>query len=177
MRFTNGALWACVIAAVTVAGCAPRDRIPPLREFLPDGTPEEFSILPFKPLELPPDYQVLPQPIDAGNSRVDKTPLADAIRALGGDPSVMHANQGADDHGALIAAASRLGNDPDIREVLAEEDARFRRRATQFNRKLFRKDEYRQAYRVQMIDPRKEAIWLRQNGIATPLPPPAESGN
>ena len=50
-----------------------------------DKGPEEFTVLPVKPLQEPSDYKVLPAPNSAAGNLVDATPKADAIVALGGD--------------------------------------------------------------------------------------------
>lgn len=46
--------------------------------------PDEFSIVPAKPLQEPESYTSLPVPTPGGTNRTDATPNADAIIALGG---------------------------------------------------------------------------------------------
>ena len=47
-----------------------------------DDGPEEFAIVPSKPLELPPDLAALPAPTPGGSNITDQNPDADAVAAL-----------------------------------------------------------------------------------------------
>jgi len=46
--------------------------------------PDEFGIIPNKPLVLPEDVSALPAPAPGGKNRTEATPQEDAIVALGG---------------------------------------------------------------------------------------------
>ena len=53
--------------------------------------PDEFSVLPARPLEMPESYSALPAPTPGGTNITDPNPGADAIAALGGRPSAASA--------------------------------------------------------------------------------------
>jgi hypothetical protein len=110
-------------AILTVAACGGSDaRLYNLRS--DSGGPDEFAILPTKPIEMPEDLAALPLPTPGGTNRVDPTPEADAFAALGGNAEVL--SRGVTDPG-LVRYASRYGTDPAIRQQLATADAEFRR--------------------------------------------------
>ena len=80
MRKPLGAI--VLIGLVVVAGCSKRG----LRDLQPTGPgPDEFMILPNKPLTAPKDYEVLLAPTPGGANLVDPQPKADAVVALGGE--------------------------------------------------------------------------------------------
>lgn len=138
------------------------------------GSPEEFAIVPNKPLEPPPSFAELPAPTPGGANRTDQTPLADAVAALGGNPAALSATGVPASDAALIAAAGRFGVSGNIRTVLAEEDAAFRQRKALFNWRLFPDNEYNRAYQAQSLD---AYDWLRNvrrpgSNIRTPSAPP-----
>ncbi len=89
--------------------------------------PDEFAVLPVKPLEMPKSLAELPPPTPGGTNITDPTPDADAIIALGGRPGAPRAAVPASD-GTLAGYAGRYGVTPDIRQQLALEDQEFRRR-------------------------------------------------
>ncbi|MCL3881395.1 DUF3035 domain-containing protein [Marivita sp. GX14005] len=140
----------------------------------PAGAPEEFSIVPNKPLEVP-QTLALPQPTPGGANRTDQTPLKDAVAALGGAPSRLDAGAGigAGDQ-ALVARASRFGRAPAIRQELAVEDQAFRERKSLFNWRLFKTDTYNDAYRRQSLDPYPVLEAARRGGAVTPSAPPPQ---
>ncbi len=167
--------WAAAVVALAamggLGGCANKG----LRTLTSNGPgPDEFLVLPVKPLSKPDSYQTLPAPTPGGVNLVDPNPRADAIVALGGRASALDPNApipGSD--GALVNAASRYGVTPDIRQSLAEQDARFRKQQARLSSiKLFRVDRYNQAYRRQALDPFVEARRFQRAGIATPTAPP-----
>ncbi|WP_336623641.1 DUF3035 domain-containing protein [Marinovum sp. 1_MG-2023] len=139
-----------------------------------DG-PEEFAIVPAKPLETPESFAALPTPTPGGNNRTDLTPEADAVAALGGDgnrATPRGAGVGAGD-GALVTYASRQGVNTGIRAQLAAEDLEFRKRASLFTWQIMREDQYYDAYRRQAIDPYLVLRAYRRAGARTPsaVPP------
>lgn len=138
------------------------------------GTPEEFAIVPNKPLADPPSFSQLPAPTSGTGNRADVTPLADAVAALGGDPSRLAERGIPSGDAALVAAAGRNGVDGSIRQDLAEADAAFRRRASIFNWKLLPDDEYNRAYRRQSLDAQDWLARVRRPGtnVRTPSAPP-----
>ena len=155
-----------LMTAVAVAGCSKTG----LRDIRAAGPgPDEFMILPVKPLTAPTSYSELPTPTPGGANLVDPTPTADAVAALGGRST--SGIPAAD--GALVTAASRNGVDPTVRETLAEADAKFRKRQSRMTRfKLFPVDRYAQAYRRQAIDPYQQTEIYRNAGAGTPSSPP-----
>ena len=139
----------------------------------PSGAPEEFSIVPSKPLQAPESLTDLPQPTPGGTNRTDQTPMKDAVAALGGSPSRLDPQPGisASDQ-ALVARASRFGRQTDIREVLAEADQAFRERRSLFNWRLVPQDTYNRIYRGQALDPYATLEAARRAGVLTPSAPP-----
>ena len=137
--------------------------------------PDEFTIVPGKPLEAPPSFVELPQPTPGGDNRTDQTPNADAVAALGGNPNALEDRGVGAADGALVTAASRRGVDPSIRSSLAEEDEAFRKRRWYYTRlRIFGGDEYYRAYSKQTLDRhRTQEIW-RRAGAPTPSAPPEE---
>ncbi|MRX49640.1 DUF3035 domain-containing protein [Paracoccus sp. S-4012] len=137
-----------------------------------DG-PDEFAILPTKPLQMPPDLNQLPVPTPGGASITDPTPEADAVAALGGDPGrLAPTGIGAAD-GALVSYASRAGAAPGIRQVLAAEDEQFRAgRGRRLLEVLARTNVYYRAYEPQSLDPWVEQDRWRRSGAQVPSAPP-----
>ncbi len=155
---------------VALAGCSQKG----LRDLRTNSDgPDEFMILPTKQLTTPDNLSTLPQPTPGGVNRVDQNPKADAVAALGGRPGALTPQGIGAADGALVTQASRFGVQGNIRETLAEADAKFRKRASRNGRiRLFPVDRYRQAYRRQSLDPFTETERLRRSGIQTPTSPP-----
>jgi hypothetical protein len=167
-----------LIACTALAACGGPGRDPdkPFVLHKIRGTsngPDEFTIVPGKPLEEPPSFVELPQPTPGGKNRTDQTPEADAVAALGGNPDRLEDRGVGASDGALVTAASRRGVDPSIRTTLAEEDEALRYRKWLFSRfRIFGSDEYYRAYEDQTIDRQgTRAIW-RRAGVPTPSAPP-----
>ena len=157
--------------AVGVAGCSDKG----LRTVRSTGTgPDEFKVLPVKPLTAPKDYQVLPAPTPGGTNLVDLDPKADAVAALGGNPAALNPNGPVPaSDGALVAQTSRYGVPANIRTALAESDEEFRKRKARSGRiRLFPVDRYEQVYRPQALEPFAQNEWFRNYGAATPTAPP-----
>lgn len=132
--------------------------------------PDEFAILPAKPLEMPQDLAALPEPTPGGTNLTDPTPFADAARALGGNTDALTRRSG---DGALIAYAGRYGVDRDIRAELAAADLEFRRRNDgRLLERLFNVNVYFQAYEPFALDRYAELERLRRAGIRTSAAPP-----
>ncbi len=132
--------------------------------------PDEFAVLPTKPLEMPENMAALPEPTPGGVNRTDPTPEADAIAALGGNAAVLSRASG---DGALVAYARRFGSDPNIRPQLAAADLEFRRRNDgRLLERLFNVNVYFRAYEEMSLDQHRELERLRRAGIRTPAVPP-----
>lgn len=164
---------AILILAVTttLAACGASDEPNLLNISQPRAQgPDEFAVLPTKPLEIPQNLAALPEPTPGGANRTDPTPEADVIAALGGNAAVL--TRGAPD-GALIAHSRRFGSDPNIRADLAAADLEFRRRNDgRLLERLFNVNVYFRAYEEQSLDQYRELERLRRAGIRTSAVPP-----
>lgn len=133
--------------------------------------PDEFSVLPQKPLELPEDLAALPTPTPGAVNRTDLTPEADALVALSGRP--VRAPIVRSDN-ALLAVATRRGVSPAIRSTLAREDVAYRDdNKGRILERLFGRSNDLIIYRNQRLDAEQELLRLRARGIKTPALPAA----
>ncbi len=133
--------------------------------------PDEFGILPTKPLEMPDSLSELPPPNPGGANRVDPQPRADVARALGGNPAAAVAPGTAD--GGIVNHASRFGREEGIRDQLASEDLEFRRRNQgRLLERLFSVNVYHRAYEFMWLDKYAELERWRRAGVRTPSAPP-----
>jgi hypothetical protein len=175
-RFAYRALGALALAAL-LGACA-RGEPDLMRLSSGQEGPDEFAIVPGKPIEMPPDLAALPPPAPEGAAnRADPTPEADAVAALGGRPERLERDGRAPD-GALLRAAGRHGVQPDIRDQLAEADQAFRgdNRGRVLER-VFNVTTYFDAYARSELDKHAEQERWRRAGArssAAPPPPPAE---
>jgi hypothetical protein len=137
-------------------------------------SPDEFVILPSKPIELPENMTALPPPIFlGGGNRADATPVEDAVVALGGNPARTRQDGRISNDGALIRQTTRYGVDPQIRPELALADLEFRRR----NRgRLLERwagvPTYYKAYKKVELNQHAATAAARQRGLPTPAVPP-----
>ncbi len=157
-----------LVALGLLSGCAAEN---PRLLHLRSNTqgPDEFAILPNKPLQQPQDYAALPEPTPGGANLADPTPEADAVAALGGNPATL--GRGADP--AILAYAGRFGTAPAIRSQLATEDLEFRRRNDgRLLEQVFNVNVYFDAYRRQSLDQYRALEQARRAGIRTPAAPP-----
>ncbi|TFL20076.1 DUF3035 domain-containing protein [Jannaschia formosa] len=155
------------LAALTLAACE-RENPTLFNIRAQDRTPDEFAIMPTRPLQPPPDFSTLPPPTPGGVNRTDPQPQAEAIAALGGN-----IDRGAGVDGALVAAVTRYGVQGDIRAQLAQEDLAFRRRRDgRLLERLFSVNVYFRAYEEQSLDQHRELERLRRLGVRTVAAPP-----
>lgn len=169
---SRGLIIAC--AAILGLSACSSDRTPKLMNIRSTTrTPDEFAILPTKPLELPTDVANLPEPTPGGTNLTDPTPEADAVAALGGNPDALtRKGIGAGD-GALVSYASRYGVNSDIRTVTAAEDLDFRRRHNgRVLERLFSVNVYARSYRSQELDQYAELEYWRRLGVRNVGAPP-----
>lgn len=163
--------WCGLIATglllLSVAACGRSE--PRLMNVTADGPgPDEFSILPTRPLEMPPSFAELPQPTPGGVNRTDPDPEADAIAALGGN-----IDRASNNNGGLVGYASRFGIGAGIRETLAAEDLDYRRQNDgRLLERLFDVNIYHRAYEPLSLDQYRELERMRRAGIRTPAAPP-----
>lgn len=158
--------------SLTLAACSGSDGLRQLNR--PPTGPDEFKVVPAKPLSEPESYTFLPVPTPGATNRTDPTPTADAVVELGGSAAALQpaASIPARD-GAIVNYSSRYGVTPNIRQVLAESDAEFRNRKARFtNIRIVPVDRYNQAYQQFALNPFAEADRFRRAGIRTPSAPP-----
>jgi hypothetical protein len=162
-------------AAAMLAACG-NDNDPILMNLRPQGNgPDEFAILPPRPLQLPEDLAALPPPTPGGTNRTDPTPKEDAIVALGGNPQAAGGIPAGD--AGLVSYAARNGVSADIRSTLAAEDLEYRRDNNgRILERLFNVNVYFKAYSAQSLDQQAELAFWRQRGARTPSAPPALDG-
>ena len=172
MRALGSKILILVVALSVVSGCS-RNKAPKLLNITSSSSgPDEFAILPNKPLQAPSDFNALPPPTPGGGNRVDASPNADAIAALGGNPAAVSRGIPASD-GGLVNYASRKGRDSSIRRSLAADDLKFRRRKNgRVLERLFDVNVYFRAYRRQSLDKYAELERFRRLGVRTPAAPP-----
>ncbi|MEC8574715.1 MAG: DUF3035 domain-containing protein [Pseudomonadota bacterium] len=160
-----------LMGALAVSACGQKG----LRDLRPSGTgPDEFLILPSKPLEEPTTYDSLPTPTPGQANLTDRNPKGEAVAALGGRASALVPGEGVPaSDGALVSAASRYGVDPNVRTDLAALDAKKRKRENRTARfKLFPVDRYQEAYKREAIRPDEVNALFRRSGFETPSAPP-----
>ncbi len=156
-----------------LAACGNKDKDVQLRKIKHEGNgPDEFSIIPGKPLEAPIDFAALPAPTPGGSNRTDQNPRGDGIAALGGNPGALVASGISSADGALVNHANRYGGSAGIRQTLRAEDAEVRRRHGKVNiLNIGPNDDYANAYRRQWLDSYAEYRRLRNQGITVPSAP------
>ncbi|MCK0126518.1 DUF3035 domain-containing protein [Gelidibacter sp. F2691] len=134
-----------------------------------DG-PDEFAILPTKPLQEPKNYADLPAPTPGKANLSDPTPKADAVAALGGNLGSGKLRGG---EGAVVSAASRYGVSSNIRQTLAASDLEWRKdNRGRVLERLFNVNVYYRAYEAMHLDQHRELERLRRLGLWTPAAPP-----
>ncbi|MCT4610920.1 MAG: DUF3035 domain-containing protein [Pelagimonas sp.] len=173
MRKTHLAILACVGLAACAGTDGPSRPLNDLRTG--SGKPEEFGILPVKPLVQPENYASLPEPTPNGANRSDLTPKADAVAALGGNPNRLNAGTAIPrSDTALINRVSRNGRSDTVRQELAEQDAAHRKAKSRFTWSIVPRDNYARAYRGERLEPYSWLGRFRRAGAQTPAAPPVE---
>lgn len=172
MPIKFGKIGSVLVVALLLSACAGSN--PRLLKTGPgDGGPDEFGVLPAKPLQTPANFTDLPAPTPEGSNITDPSPNADAIVALGGNPAVLTRAGIPVADGALLAQVQRFGVAPDVREQLAAADLALRRRSRGiFFLRGFGGNRYFAAYRRQSLDQFREFERLRAAGVKTPTAPP-----
>ena len=178
MQAKIGTRGIAVAAVLMLAACGGGDRDPQLMH-LRSATrgPDEFGILPTKPLQMPADLAALPAPTPGGSNITDPTPRADAVAALGGNPArVARAGSVPAVDGGLLAHAGRFGGSSSIRGDLAAEDLQYRRdNDGRLLERLFDVNIYYRAYAPMSLDQDAELERWRRLGLRTPSAPPPAS--
>jgi Protein of unknown function (DUF3035) len=157
---------AALLALLLLAGCA-NGLAGGLRQSGVVGTPDEFLVLPTRPLEMPSSMAALPPPTPGAPNRVDYQPHQEAIAGLSGRPGV----PGNADGSALVASAGP--RDPAIRTTLAAEDAEWRQgNHGRLLERLTSKDQETVIYGPMILDPAAAFQALRAAGVAVPAASP-----
>ena len=169
MRFRT--VLAIIAASMAVSACMDEARMMNIRATNPG--PDEFGVVPTDPLTLPSNYAELPPPDPNVGNRADPNPEADAIAALGGNPNLLDRPGIPRSEASIVNAATRYGVSSDIRDVLAEEDAKFRsKHRGKLLERWFGTTVYFSAYSSQALDSYAELERLRRAGVNTPAAPP-----
>lgn len=157
--------------ALLLGGCQEGGVAGGLRSAGVAGKPDEFMVLPTRPLEMPSDLASLPPPTPGQPNRVDSRPHAEAIAGLTGRPGV----PGNADGSALVAAAGP--RDPAVRGELAAEDAEWRRthRGRLLERMIIRDPDV-VVYGPMVLDAPITFDVMRGAGVAVPAASPAMTG-
>lgn len=159
---------ALLAAATAVAGCSTEGGAAGFLRSAGVGTqtPDEFMVLPTRPLEVPPDLAALPPPTPGAPNRVEVQPRAEAVAALTGR------TQPAEVSGAALVARAGPA-DPGIRGTVAIEAATFRQenRGLLFER-WFSRNLEAVRYDDVILDAAAEYQRLRAAGVAVPPAPP-----
>ncbi|MGB8814934.1 MAG: DUF3035 domain-containing protein [Paracoccaceae bacterium] len=174
MRAARGALMAGAVALMALAGCGSKE--PTLMNVRSSTNgPDEFGILPPKPLEMPKSLADLPEPTPGGANLTDPTPNDDAIVALGGKAQAGRGISASDN--ALLAHTTRFGTEAGIRQTLAAEDLEYRRKNDgRLLERLFNVNVYFKAYLPMSLDQQAELARWRAAGAGNPSAPPPEAG-
>ncbi len=161
-------------AMLVLAACSGPDEPILMHAGSESRSPDEFGIVPNRPLEMPDSLAELPTPNPGGVNRVEPQPRADVARALGGSAEAATAPGAVD--GGIVNHASRFGRDQGIREELAAADLEHRRRNRgRVLERVFSVNVYHDAYRSMWLDQRAEQDRWRRAGVRTPsAPPPAD---
>jgi hypothetical protein len=174
MRAGQGRAVIAVATMITLAACGGGGD-PQLMNLRSGQGPDEFAIVPPKPLELPENLAELPEPTPGGFNRTDQNPEADAAIALGGNPKAAGGIPSGDS--ALYAHAARFGVEGGIRSTLAAEDLEWRRDNNgRPLERLFNVNVYYKAYRKQRLDQQAELARWRALGVRTSSAPPRQQG-
>lgn len=173
MQSAKGKAVIALAAMLVLSACASGS--PRLMNLTSGEGPDEFGIVPPKPLALPENLSALPQPTPGGANLADPNPEADAILALGGKPSTSNGIPSGDS--ALFAHAARYGVDQGIRTTLAAEDLEWRRDNNgRVLERWFNVNVYYKAYRDQRLDQQAELLRWRALGVRTSSAPPRQDG-
>lgn len=166
-----------MVSMVLVALGACSQGTPELMNLTSDGSgPDEFLILPTKPLVEPASYETLPEPTPGGTNLTDPTPVADAVEALGGDGARATHSGLRGSEATLVSHAGRYGVSASIRADLAAEDLAWRQgHNSRLLERLFNVSTYFRAYEAMSLNKYLELNRMRQLGVWTPAAPPSGS--
>lgn len=164
-----------ILAVAALSACSINDEEPILMNIRSTTSgPDEFAILPAKPLVIPEDLAALPPPTPGGTNRTDATPQADAIAALGGRPErLTPSGQIPSSDAGLVGYSTRYGRTAGIRDALAAEDLEFRQANNgRLLEQWFNVNTYFDAYEDLSLDQEAELLRLRRAGVRNVSAPP-----
>jgi len=166
-----------LLVAVSLASCG-RDDAPQMMSALSANSgPDEFDILPNKPLQEPVSYSELPTPTPFGSNRADASPIADAVVLLGGNPAAVTRGETPSSDRQLVRYTRRYGHQDNIRSELASEDLEYRsNNRGRVLERLFDVNVYFRAYEHMFLDQYAEVERFRAMGVRAPAPPPEPEG-
>jgi hypothetical protein len=154
---------------LAVSGCSEGGLAGALRSSGATSTPDEFLVLPTRPLEIPDDLASLPPPTPGAPNRVEYQPETLAVTGLTGQQGTARTASGA----ALLARAGAASNDPLIRTRLAQEDAEYRAsHGGRLLERLFARDQDALVYRDMTLDAAAAYEQMRARGVQLSAPPP-----
>lgn len=165
-RLTTTAL--ILSGALALGGCGEGGLGGYLRSAGVAQTPDEFMVLPTRPLEMPANLSALPPPTPGSINRVDYRPNAEAVAGLTG----RQGPPGTADASAIVA---RTGTGaPGIRQVVAIEDAEYRAsNRGKLLERWFSRDQTALTYRGQTLAAPPAFETMRARGVGVPAPPPS----
>ncbi|MCU0829727.1 MAG: DUF3035 domain-containing protein [Tabrizicola sp.] len=173
MQAGRGRAVIALLAMLGLVACS--SGAPQLMNLRTGEGPDEFGIVPPKPLSMPEDLSALPEPTPGGTNLTDRFPEEEAAIALGGRPGAAGGIPSGDS--ALYAHAARFGVDGGIRATLASEDLEWRRDNNgRVLERLFNVNVYYKAYRKQRLDQQAELERWRKLGVRTSSAPPRKDG-
>ncbi|MBP7001829.1 DUF3035 domain-containing protein [Amaricoccus sp.] len=154
---------ACALSACQGGGLAGA-----LRSAGVGSSPDEFLVLPTKPLEMPTNLAALPAPTPGAANLVDPNPDIEAVAALTGREQPAGTASAA----ALVARAGPV--DPQIRARLAVEDATYRdeNRGLLLERWAHKDSPDWSIYEDMRLDADAQFVLLRDHGVRVPAAPP-----
>ena len=133
--------------------------------------PDEFLVVPQKPLETPGDVTSLPTPVPGAKARVMIDFEDNLLRALGGQPGNSRTIPASD--AALISAArAGSGATANIRDIMRAEDQAFREARSGRIDRLAKKRKAVTIYDPMLLDPVAESARMQAQGVKTPAVPP-----
>ncbi len=165
----SGAAALATAAALAMSGCSEGGLGASLRQAGVSSTPDEFLVLPTKPLEIPDNLlaQPLPTPTTGSSNRVDYNPRVEAVAGLTGGSGALPTASGA----ALVARVPP--GSPEIRATLVVEDAQYRsQNRGRLLERWFSRDQDALIYRGMSLNQAFEFERLRGQGVEVPPSPP-----
>lgn len=128
--------------------------------------PDEFLVIPTKPLIMPDNYSNIPLPILGMINRVQYEPRKDILRAFGGNPNLSASKKIKSNEIALLRVTTRRGVDQNIRKKLQTEDLALRKsHPLKVLERIAGKSNKSIAYKGSVLDIELELKRLRKLGI------------